>query len=180
MKKYGYKIGFCVSALLGLLCLVLCIVTVFTGNVKGILVREPITVSAAPLDAEYDRYSVQVRGILFNESGDAFAVDAVRLTLRDGEKSEIRELAGFEIGVRSARELIYEWESDVPFDSVDAVELVMGGEAERLSNSTPSVFSLDTLLFFTGVAIFAFLAVFFAKKDYYVFCEKRLAEKREG
>lgn len=180
MKKYAYKIGFCLAALLGLLCLVLCVATVFTGNVKGLLVREPITVSASPLDATHTQYSVQVRGILLNESGDKMVVDAVRLTLRDGGRIELKELAGFDVGVRSVRELFYEWESSVPFDRVDAVELVIGGEAQRLSNSTPSVFSLDTLLFFTSCAILAFLAVFFAQKDYYAFCEKRLAATREG
>ncbi len=180
MKKTAYKIGFGVSALLALLCLILCVVTLFTGTVEGIFVREPVSVSASLLDATRTQYGVQVRGLLFNEGGERVHVDALKLVVRHGNKSETRTLEGFDVEARSAKDLFYEWTSETAYDSVDAVELVIDGEGMRLSNAAPSFLSLDTLLFLTGCVIFAFLAVFFAKKTYYISCEEKLLAKKEG
>ncbi|MBE6589422.1 MAG: hypothetical protein E7643_04515 [Ruminococcaceae bacterium] len=174
MNKIGYSIGACVAGALAVLFLVLSILTLFTGNVDGLFVKEPITASASSLDASGERSLVQLRGILFNEGDERLTVEKVRLTLRHENATEKRELDGFVIEARTAYDVFYEWSSPVPFDSVDAVELVIDGEATRLSNSEQSPLSLETLIFLSCAVVAVIFAVFFGKKRYYVYQEEKM------
>ena len=179
MKKTGYTIGFAVFALMGLAALLLCVMTLFTGTVDGLFVRERITVSSSAMTAkEGSAYVVQVSGRIHNEGDHTVRVDEVKLALHGENGTETKILEGFEIDARVSHDLFCEWTSSEPFENVDSVELVIDGQAHRISNSEGSFFSAETVILFAFCAVSAFLCVFFAKKRYYVYEEEKMAKEK--
>ncbi len=180
MKKVGYSIGCFGFAAVGLFCLVLCVISLFTGSVDGLTVKEPITVSSSAVTAEEgSTYVVQVRGRLHNESDREISVEGVELLLRHEGTSATETFDGFDVDARVTHDLFYEWTSPVPFDSVDAVELILDGEGHRLSNEESSILSTDTVLFLIIALLCALFAVFFAKKRYYVYEEEQMSSAKD-
>ena len=180
MKKVGYSIGCFGFVAVGIFSLVLCVISLFAGSVDGLAVKERITVSSSAVTAEEgSAYVVQVRGRLHNESDREISVEGVELQLRWGETSQTQTFGGFDIDARVTHDLFYEWTSPVPFDSVDAVELILDGEGHRLSNEESTLLKTDTFLFLIISLLCALFAVFFAKKRYYVYEEEQMSSAKD-
>ncbi len=173
-KKIAYSAAAAFSALLALAFMILFVITLLPVGVDGLRIEEPIRVSSSAIDAEGTRYLVQVRGSLINENDDPIKADAIVLRVRGENADKTVTLDGATLYTRLSHDLFYEWESDVPYDRVDAVHLTLDGKETRIENREESVIGADTVVTLAVALVAAFLFIGFAKQRYYLYQEEQM------
>ena len=167
MKKHVYASLGALCGLIAVVFFVLFVITLIPVGFDGVRAAEPITVSSAPTDATGSTYQVQVRGILVNE-GEEIRVEKILLLVSGAGGSDTVVLDGRVLYTRMDAELFYEWESDIPFDTVDGVYLIADGEEKRLENTESEMLGIDTLVTAVLVLVLGMIGFAFFRQSYYI------------
>ncbi len=163
--------------LLGLLSLFLIFAAILefaTASTQDVSVTEPLTVSAAPIQKGSGRYTVGIMGEITNTGDDVRVVDALRVTLGRGRKSETVTLAGFLLPPRSSQSVEEMIECTVQYDRIERVEIVCQGQTETLNNAAVLTGSGPVLLYLVLAAVTVLLLIHSAMVRYYMWQERHL------
>jgi len=177
MKKHIYTVAAALTALVALVFAILFVITLLPVGVESVRVGDVIRISASPLDAGGERYLLQVRGSLINETDESVTLDGITLTVSDGKTRGDVTVKGVTLTPRLAVELTDSWEGEVPFDRVDAVHVTLDGREVRVENRAQSVIGADTVVMLVVAIAFALLCTGFVKQRYYIYQEERMQTK---
>ncbi len=180
-KKIRYPVLTVLFGLMGVLFAVLMLLTIFVPNrASNVTVKEPITVSASLLDQESQMYIAQIRGSLLNEGDIPLTVDALKITVSDGQTEQEISLEGFVLESRLAQDILYDVRTQTVFDRVQSVTIVCNGEASSLLNrAETNPFDFDTLIWLALTLLAIHFAIYFGKQTYYIGQEEKMLSQRD-
>lgn len=175
-KHIGYNIALLLCIVLAIFFLAMTVVSIFSieGN-EGVAVKEAFDVSSSPLDAENKNFVSQLSGYLINHEDEKAKVEKIIVVVGNGRERAEVELAGLTLYPRLPEEIRYEWQTNLAFDRIHSVTVIVDGKSQLLANNTIEwEFNPDILLYAVLCAISCFGSVFAIKKRYYRYQEDQM------
>ena len=165
------------TSLLGILTLVLLVLTVLEILPSGqtdLIVKEPITVSPAPVSSGTDRYQLLIMGTLFNDSDEEIAIERLTVTVSGASGKLDVTVPARTLPPRTGYELSYSEISEKSYSSVQAVTATVKGEAITVSNEAGTLLGTVSLLLMALTIVAGFLCYRSALVYSYMQAEKKL------
>ena len=178
-KHIGYNLLVLLCGLLALTFLVLTVIAMFSSPQKeGVAVKEAFTVSSAALDGTNQNFVSQLGGYLINYEDDTAEVESIIVVVGNGRDREDVEIEGVKLYPRHAEEIRCEWKTNLAFDRVHSVMVVVNGQLQPLANSTATwEFNPSIIIYAALCAICCLGTSFTFKKRYYRYQEDLIAER---
>ena len=144
-KKLAGCVRIGIGAALAILFLVLCVLEMIPSEASGLATKEVFRVSSAsltPADAQEKHYTCLLMGCVDNPTDAEIRVEGLRVTVEGEGVEKVLELEGFVLPARTSREVSYSFEDTVCYDDVKALDALVGGETERISNRVGGALSI--------------------------------------
>ncbi len=171
MKHIGHNLAILLCGLLELALIVLLILSVIPATPLGIEVDETVEVSCSRL--EDGQYLLQIGGRLINRADVTAQPQALRVTVSDGNTSEMLVLDLPELSPRVPYDIFAEVKAACAYDRVEGLQILTSEGAMSLSNANDGFFNFSTLLCAFLAVADALVLIHFIKQRYYLAEEER-------
>ena len=160
---------------LALLLAVLTVLELFTAGTAELGVGEAIKVSSSLIHVGEGRYTSAISGSIKNSGAKAVRIEAVRVTVSDGEESREIELDGFVLPARYEREIGTVWQGTENFNRVTRVSITVDGTEDVLPNTAAEMPVSGIAIFYLALLLVDVLLLVRAVKiRYYIYQETQM------
>lgn len=157
-KELIQNIKIAVYGILTLLLLLLTVLELLPQKQTGLVMREPLTVSAQLIDTASGTYETALSGVLFNESDETVTAERLTVTVSDGTTEKKIDITLTDpLPPRTRREIRYSEINPNAFTTVTDVSAQIGTETHSVTNVEPSAIGLAAIILIALLAVIAFL-----------------------